>query len=140
MRKEIEPLWEDPQNKDGGTFSITIAHEKGFEIWSSFIYYIIGETLCDEMEYINGISVSSIISTNPNSIERKKFLLIKIWDGKKNRTKDEFLQMLNKNLYEQIKNEQCSYVFNNSKKDFNEKKIVHKLYNNKVNYGGFKMS
>ena len=64
MRKGIEPIWEDPKNSNGGTFTIKMAHSKGYDVWSSFIMYMLGETMCDEMQNINGITVSYISDIN----------------------------------------------------------------------------
>ena len=35
MRKGIEPIWEDPKNSNGGTFTVKMAHSKGYDVWST---------------------------------------------------------------------------------------------------------
>jgi len=58
MRQGIEPVWEDPKNSDGGTFTIKMGHENGYDVWSTFVMYMLGETLTNDMSVINGITVS----------------------------------------------------------------------------------
>lgn len=147
MRKGIEPIWEDPKNSDGGTFTIKMAHTKGYDIWSLFIMYMMGETLTRDMGEINGITVSYISDSNsfhnPNAMGNGTYTYLKIWDGKSNRTKDQFIDILPDDLYEQIKTESLMYSSNNTKKHFNEANIIGKLKKNRYdrdgdrNRGGF---
>lgn len=147
MRKGIEPIWEDPKNSNGGTFTIKMNHSKGYDVWSTFIMYILGETLTYEMHNINGITVSYISDaysfSNPNPSTNNSYTYIKIWDGKTDRTKEQFVNILPMDLYNKIKSESIMYSQNNKKKDFNEKNIINKLnssYKNSYNArdrGGF---
>lgn len=139
MRKGIEPIWEDPKNIDGGTFTLKVAHSKGYEIWEMFIMYMIGETLTKEMDKINGITVSYIPSTFQNSQNNESYTYIKIWDGEKDRTRDEFVNILPNDLLIKIKSESLLYSQNSKKKDFNEKDIMSKIKNRsgKNERGGF---
>ena len=125
MRKGIEPIWEDPKNYNGGTFTIKIAHEKGYDLWSTFIMYMLGETLTNEMNNINGITVSYISDTSSNS-----YTYIKIWDARPDRTRDQFVNILPINILEKIKDESLMYSQNNKKKDFGVENIIKKLHNN----------
>ena len=143
MRKGIEPIWEDPKNSNGGTFTIKLNHVKGYELWSLFVMYMLGETMTNEMHNINGITVSYIAdsynftSSNSNSC----YTYIKIWDAKPGRTKEQFIKILPSDLYDKIKTESLMYSQNNTKKDFNEKTIIAKLQNSEKsnkNKGGFK--
>lgn len=143
MRKGIEPIWEDPKNSNGGIFTVKLRHSKGYDVWSNFIMYMLGETLCDEMHNINGLTVSYIAdSYNFSSSENGNcYTYIKIWDAKSGRTKEQFINILPTSLYEKIKIESILYTQNNTKKDFNEKNIVEKLQNNEQynkNKGGFR--
>jgi len=145
MRKGIEPVWEDVKNSNGGTFTIKMAHNKGYDVWSTFVLYMLGETLTQDMNYINGITVSYISDTNsfhnplPNS--HNSYTYIKIWDGKSDRTRDEFVNILPSDLINKIKSESLMYSQNNKKKDFNDKNIINKLFNQSHSYrrdrGGF---
>ena len=100
MREGIEPIWEDPRNKNGGTFSVKIGHKKGYENWSMFMTHILGETLMQDMSNINGISmsyissdddmgptvaegtISSVGSAPSPSFADRGSTFLKIWDGK----------------------------------------------------------
>ncbi|AVL94704.1 initiation factor 4E [Moumouvirus australiensis] len=132
MRKGIEPIWEDPRNSNGGTFTVKMNHSKGYEVWSLFVMYILGETLNDyDMDNINGITVSYISDAyNFNTATKQNinsFTYIKIWDGKSNRTRDEFINILPVQILDKIKHESIMYSQNNKKKDFNEQNIISKL-------------
>ncbi|MEM0354187.1 MAG: eukaryotic translation initiation factor 4E [Thermoplasmata archaeon] len=148
MRKGIEPIWEDPKNCNGGTFSIKMDHSKGYSVWSTFVMYMLGETLTEEMQYINGISVSYIFDETffhqnlSMGQGGRCYTYIKIWDAKPNRTRDQFVNILPMDLLNLIKNESLMYIQNNKKKDFNEKNIINKLRNTQNSYsrcsrGGF---
>lgn len=139
MRKGIEPIWEDPKNLNGGTFTIKMAHSKGYDVWSLFMMYMLGETLTQEMGDINGMTVSYISDTrnaydtdnniNVNS-SRDNYTYIKIWDSKQDRTIDQFVNILPSDLLEKIKTESLMYSQHNKKKNFNDKNIISKLHNN----------
>jgi len=145
MRQGIEPIWEDPKNSDGGTFTVKMDYEKGYEIWSLFVMYILGETLTNEMEYINGITVSYVCDAAnfrnnehrsfSNTMLNDKHTYIKIWDGKENRNKDNFINALPIEIINKIKNDSLQYLFNKEKKDFEREDIISKLNNNRRNVG-----
>jgi len=143
MRKGIEPIWEDPKNWNGGTFTIKMSHTNGFNVWSLFVMHMLGETLTEEMQYINGITVSYISdSGNPNTpsdrlAKPNNYTYIKIWDGKPDRTREQFISSLPKDIYDNISTESLQYSQNNKKNDFNKEGIVGKLANER-NQGGFK--
>lgn len=137
MRKGIEPIWEDPKNANGGTFTVRMCHSKGYDVWSTFVMYMLGETMTYEMHNINGITVSFISNsdnlTNFPYSNNNTYTYIKIWDGKSNRNLDQFINILPIDLFEKIKSESIRYSQNNQKGDFNDKNIINKLNNNKKN-------
>jgi hypothetical protein len=144
MRKGIEPIWEDPKNSNGGTFTVRVPHAKGYDLWSTFVMYMTGETLTYNMEHINGITVSYIpdnnTSTNlrnPPSQSTIAYTYIKLWDGKQNRTCEQFEKILPLNLTKKMEQGTKQYTVNNAKRHFNEKKIISKLSGNSY-YGGRK--
>lgn len=143
MRKGIEPIWEDPKNSNGGTFTIKMDHHKGYHIWSMFIMYMLGETLTNEMDNINGITVSYIsdaynLNNNNTNTNNVSYTYIKIWDAKRDRTRDQFVNILPIDLLNEIKNESLLYTPNSKKKDYGQENIINKLTNNKKNFkGGF---
>ena len=138
MRKGIEPIWEDPNNCNGGTFTIKMDYNKGYETWSMFLMYMLGETFCDNPSDINGISVSCITDTrelNANATN-KVYTYIKIWDKKPDRTKEEFIDILPQEIYNLIKTESLMYTPNNKKKHYGHEDIISKIKNNKNHFNG----
>lgn len=142
MRKGIEPIWEDPKNSNGGTFTIKMDHANGYNVWSKFVMYMLGETMTYDMSDINGMTVSYISDShnfNSNISNGKSYTYIKIWDAKPERTKDQFVNILPIDLFDQIKNESLMYTPNNKKKHYGNDGIINKLsrrnYNNQR--GGF---
>ena len=72
MRKNINPVWEDPLNCNGGCFSFKIYRQEIYEAWNELSTLLIGEGLLKEkndFSCINGISISP----------KKTFSIIKIW-------------------------------------------------------------
>lgn len=140
MRKGIEPIWEDPKNSEGGTFTIKMDHSKGYEIWSSFVMHILGETLTEEMQDINGISVSYITDNFNNPASNNSYTFIKIWDGKPSRTQEQFVKILSPKIVDAIKADPLTtlaYLPHNAKKDYGGTNIMAKLKKNAAR-GGFR--
>ena len=72
MKQNILPMWEDPQNRNGGYFSYKISNKIVYEVWKKLTYALIGETICPEygnFRLVSGISISP----------KKDFCIIKIW-------------------------------------------------------------
>ena len=82
MKNNITPIWEDEQNKMGGCWSIKIPTEKSLELWIKLSSYIVGETLTENKNIINGIS---ICAKNPITS------VVKIWN---NSTKNNSIKLL----------------------------------------------
>ena len=57
MREHITPIWEDENNKKGGCWSIKIPMEKSYELWIKLSMYLIGETITNDENLVNGISI-----------------------------------------------------------------------------------
>ncbi len=137
MRKGIEPIWEDPRNKCGGTFSIKVNHKRGYDIWLTFMLYIMGETLTRDMNTINGISVSYIPDKNnfnaSTTDTKSNYTFLKIWDGEPDRNGEQFINILPFEIKEQIKNESVRYVSNKQKNNFNEPHIISNINKSKQN-------
>lgn len=129
MRKGIQPIWEDPKNCNGGTFTIKLSHQKGYQTWALFLMYMLGETMTYEMQNINGISVSFIADTTNMHVSgtSNNYTYIKIWDGKPNRTKEQFMNILPLDLANTIKNESLMYTPNKQKKHYNDANIINKF-------------
>ena len=70
MRDGIKPLWEDPENKEGGSFSYKVVNKNVCDIWKLMFYSIIGETITEnENIFLNGLTISP----------KKNFCIIKVW-------------------------------------------------------------
>jgi hypothetical protein len=72
MRENINPIWEDEKNRDGGCFSFKISNKQIKDIWEILTYALVGENIFtsnkDNLK-INGITISP----------KKNFCIIKIW-------------------------------------------------------------
>ena len=72
MRSGIVPMWEDPQNRNGGCFSYKVSNKEVNTAWKQLSYVTVGETISTNMNVIpivNGITISP----------KKNFCIIKIW-------------------------------------------------------------
>jgi hypothetical protein len=72
MKKNITPLWEDPNNINGGCFSYKVSNKTAFNTWKSLCYCISGNTVSKNKcfnDTITGITISP----------KKNFCIIKIW-------------------------------------------------------------
>ena len=72
MRKDINPTWEDIQNRDGGCFSYKIPNKIVYDVWKNLSYRIVGETVSNDHKFVatvTGITISP----------KKSFCIIKIW-------------------------------------------------------------
>ena len=72
MKDNINPIWEDVHNKNGGCFSYKISNKSVPNIWRSFSYKLVGNSLLknkNRKNNINGITISP----------KKNFCIIKIW-------------------------------------------------------------
>lgn len=72
MRKGIQPMWEDPQNRGGGCFSYKIPNKDVYNVWKKISFMLCGEILANDtaiMNTINGITISP----------KKNFCILKIW-------------------------------------------------------------
>jgi hypothetical protein len=73
MRENIFPRWEDINNIDGGYWSYRILKKDAKNLWYDSIAYLIGNTLTNDLEYMNDINGMSISPKINNCI-------IKIWN------------------------------------------------------------
>ena len=88
MRNNIKPIWEDISNKDGGSYSYKILNKNIKEFWTKLSYYLIGETIINNLNYdisITGLTISP----------KKNFCIIKIWV---NNCKYQNIDILNSDL------------------------------------------
>jgi len=72
MRDGINPMWEDPKNKEGGCFSFKVGNKYVGKVWEKLSYSIVGETITKNekmLNIVNGITISP----------KKSFCIIKVW-------------------------------------------------------------
>ena len=72
MKDNIKPIWEDNNNKYGGSFSYKISNNLLENVWKKLVYSILCNTLTDDetiLKNINGISISP----------KKNYCIIKLW-------------------------------------------------------------
>jgi hypothetical protein len=94
MRGNIKPIWEDPSNIRGGSFSYKVSNKVVPDTWRTLTYAVVGETLGNTIavqSLINGITISP----------KKKFCVIKVWMATCNN--------LNPNVIKEITPELTSY-------------------------------
>ncbi len=72
MKDKILPIWEDPNNRNGGCFSYKISNKIVYEVWRNITYLLLGETLSNNDTCVSAISG---ITISP----KKNFCIIKIW-------------------------------------------------------------
>ena len=78
MREDIKPVYEDPLNKNGGSYSYILTGRQINEPFIHTLIKMVGETLT-QPEYSNDIKGISLVS--------KKFSVMKIWIGDKTKSK-----------------------------------------------------
>lgn len=69
MKNDIKPMWEDINNKNGGSFSFRIENNKILDKWFLISYLFLTNDLISHNTIINGITISP----------KKNFNILKIW-------------------------------------------------------------
>jgi translation initiation factor 4E len=69
MKNDIKPMWEDVNNKNGGSFSFRIENNKILDKWFLISYLFLNNKLISSNSIINGITISP----------KKNFNILKIW-------------------------------------------------------------
>ena len=71
MKNNVNPLWEDKHNRNGGCFSFKVSNKNVVSTWKNLIYCLVGCTIVDKkyIDNITGITISP----------KKAFCIIKIW-------------------------------------------------------------
>ena len=89
MRGDTKPVYEDPINKEGGSYSYIIPGYTTFDTSLYVMMKMIGETILDESEDFNNITGMSLVPKRSTSI-------LKVWI--KNKEHKVELKLDNKNL------------------------------------------
>lgn len=68
----IYPCREDPHNQNGGYWTSKINTEHAMEVWKKLCFLMVNETVVEDWQKINGVSITP----------KQGFCLVKIWNGK----------------------------------------------------------
>jgi len=72
MKEGITPIWEDPKNRNGGSFSYKISNKSVYDVWKDLSYVVLGGSISTQSSFVscvNGITISP----------KKNFCILKIW-------------------------------------------------------------
>lgn len=72
MREHIQPLWEDPANKDGGCFSFKVNKPEAAQYWFKLGSRVLSDTLVKDFskfDRVSGISISP----------KRNYCILRIW-------------------------------------------------------------
>jgi hypothetical protein len=86
MKDDITPLWEDPENINGGCWSFKVPELEAEKLWTDLSIYIVCNQLTNDPTDIIGLSIC---------LKKNNFSVIKIWN--KN-SKNNSLSFLNKTI------------------------------------------
>jgi len=87
MREDVTPLWEDPQNINGGCWSFKILEENAEELWTDLSVTLLANKLyMNDTDEILGLSLC---------LKKNNNVVIKIWNKS---SKNNSLKLLNNNI------------------------------------------
>ena len=92
MRENIQPIWEDEDNKLGGCWSFKVSKKDVYSAWNELSMSLLGEYVTKDVNNsltINGISISP----------KKNFCIIKIWNNTTKKTNSSILSRRIPHLY-----------------------------------------
>ena len=72
MRQGVNPIWEDPKNRNGGCFSYKVLDKNVAKAWTDLTYRIVGGSISNGDAFVKSVTG---ITISP----KKKFCIIKIW-------------------------------------------------------------
>ena len=82
MKEDTDPIWEHPNNRDGGICSFRSDIDSALKVYEDLCINMVCEKLFNNMDDINGISISP----------KNNWAIIKIWNKNKNNDLAELLQ------------------------------------------------
>lgn len=97
MRDNIKPIWEDDQNRNGGTCKFKFDND-ALDAWEEFVIHTLNEDIVSNFNTINGVSF------NP----KNSCTIIKIWNSKNKDVQD----TLNPKLKDKYKDISIKYDSN----------------------------
>lgn len=72
MRQGINPIWEDPKNRNGGCFSYKVLNKNVTKSWKDLTYRIVGGSIANGASFVKSVTG---ITISP----KKNFCIVKIW-------------------------------------------------------------
>jgi hypothetical protein len=72
MKKGVKPTWEDPQNRNGGSFSYKVSNKNVAQTWRELSYVLLGESISSNKGFVSKVTG---ITISP----KKNFCIIKVW-------------------------------------------------------------
>jgi len=96
MKPNIEPIWEDENNRHGGICSLRIELDHALKVYELLCIFMVCEKLVVNMDDINGISITP----------KNNWAIIKIWNKDKTNKID---RLLNKAILDKYKNVSIQY-------------------------------
>jgi hypothetical protein len=72
MRQGINPIWEDPKNRNGGCFSYKVLNKNVTKSWKDLTYRIVGGSISNGASFVKSVTG---ITISP----KKNFCIVKIW-------------------------------------------------------------
>lgn len=72
MKSGVAPIWEDVENRRGGSFSYKVANKQVYDVWRALSYALMGDTISTNLTFVakvTGITISP----------KKNFCIIKLW-------------------------------------------------------------
>lgn len=99
MKKNIEPIWEHPENRNGGICTLKVDYNNLMNIWELLCAYMVCNELCEMKDDINGVSLSP----------KSNWVILKIWNKNK---KNNLAETLNDHILKTCKNFNVTYKQN----------------------------
>jgi translation initiation factor 4E len=72
MKDGVNPMWEDPSNRNGGCFSYKISNKVVCDVWKQLSYVTAGGTISNQSSFVTNVTG---ITISP----KKNFCIVKIW-------------------------------------------------------------
>lgn len=86
MKENITPIWEDPQNINGGCWSYKVNDDLSPKLWNDLSIYLVNEAIIANSDEIVGLSIC---------LKKNNNVVLKIWN--KN-SKNSSLNLINKDI------------------------------------------
>jgi hypothetical protein len=99
MKRDIDPTWEHPRNRDGGVCSLRIEKKNVKDLWECLCAMLVTKEISSDMDDIVGVSVSP----------RNEWCICKIWNSDK---KKSLIDCLNKTLIQKYADLSIQYKAN----------------------------